>query len=104
MRGLACRVGEERGCTLLPGVHTPPCLLHSPLPPLHPLPRRNIANAHQRTVQGNYSLNGLVGFEMFNKTVGVISTGAIGYEACRILKVCRPGRGGGWGERGCTLP
>ncbi|KAF5836791.1 putative D-lactate dehydrogenase [Dunaliella salina] len=47
---------------------------------------RNIANAHLRTAQGNYSLNGLVGFEMFRKTVGVIGTGAIGYEAIRILK------------------
>ncbi len=42
------------------------------------------------TPAGNYSLNGLVGFEMFKKTVGVIGTGAIGYEACRILQVRRP--------------
>eukprot|EP00983_Pelagomonas_calceolata_P000922 33067-Pelagomonas_calceolata.AAC.5 len=47
---------------------------------------RCIAHAHQRTAQGNYSLNGLVGFEMYKKTVGVIGTGAIGYEAIRILK------------------
>ena len=48
---------------------------------------RCIANAYLRTSQGNYSLNGLVGFEMYKKTVGVIGTGAIGYEAVRILKV-----------------
>lgn len=47
---------------------------------------RAITHAHERTIQGNYSLNGLVGFEMFNKTVGVIGTGAIGLEAIRILK------------------
>ena len=54
---------------------------------------RNIANAHQRTAQGNYSLNGLVGFEMYQKTIGIIGTGAIGYEAVRIFKVgvgCNP--------------
>lgn len=49
---------------------------------------RCISAAHQRASQGNYSLNGLVGFEMYKKTVGVIGTGAIGIEAVRILKVC----------------
>jgi len=47
---------------------------------------RNLHIAHLRVLQGNYGLSGLVGYEMNNKTVGVIGTGAIGYEACRILK------------------
>lgn len=47
---------------------------------------RSLTHAHERTLQGNYSLNGLVGFEMFNKTAGVIGTGAIGVEVIRILK------------------
>ena len=47
---------------------------------------RSLAHAHERVLQGNYSLNGLVGFEMYKKVVGVIGTGAIGYEAARILK------------------
>lgn len=36
---------------------------------------------------GNYSLSPLVGFELRGKTVGIIGTGAIGAEACRIFKV-----------------
>jgi hypothetical protein len=50
-----------------------------------------------RVQQGNYSLSPLVGSELRGKTVGIMGTGAIGVEACRIFKVwC--GRGGwGWG-------
>ncbi len=47
---------------------------------------RSINKAHQRTLHGNYSLNGLIGFEMFQKVVGVVGTGSIGYEVIRILK------------------
>lgn len=42
-------------------------------------------------LQGNYSLSGLVGRQMGGKTVGVLGTGAIGAEACRIFKVTNPG-------------
>ena len=50
----------------------------TPQPPL---------NRHQRGIpQGNYSLSGLVGRQAFGKTVGVLGTGAIGAEACRIFK------------------
>lgn len=33
---------------------------------------RNLHLAHTRVQQGNYSLGGLVGIEMFKKTVGII--------------------------------
>jgi hypothetical protein len=56
--------------------------------------------------QGNYTLSGLVGFEMKNKAVGVVGTGAIGVEACRILKVRRaPWGAAGTGVRAsCMRP
>lgn len=45
---------------------------------------RSLHQAHARVLQGNYALSGLVGFEMFGKTVGILGTGAIGAEAVRI--------------------
>ncbi|MGB5444490.1 MAG: 2-hydroxyacid dehydrogenase, partial [Psychromonas sp.] len=47
---------------------------------------RRIHKAYQRTRDANFSLQGLVGFNMFGKTVGVIGTGKIGIAAMRILK------------------
>jgi len=41
--------------------------------------------------EGDYSLSGLVGFELRAKTVGVIGTGAIGLAACQIFRVRRCG-------------
>ena len=36
---------------------------------------------------GDYTLSGLLGFELHAKTVGVLGTGAIGAVACRIFMV-----------------
>ena len=36
---------------------------------------------------GDYTLSGLLGFELHGKTVGVLGTGAIGACACRIFTV-----------------
>ncbi|GLC50489.1 hypothetical protein PLESTB_000385200 [Pleodorina starrii] len=47
---------------------------------------RHLHEAHLRTRMGNYALSGLVGVELTRKVVGVIGTGAIGVQACRILK------------------
>ena len=47
---------------------------------------RRIHKAYQRTRDANFSLEGLVGFNMFGKTMGVIGTGKIGIAAMRILK------------------
>lgn len=46
---------------------------------------RHVTRAHARVREGNFSLNGLVGFEMRGKTVGVIGTGRIGKWAAEIL-------------------
>lgn len=46
---------------------------------------RNIHRAHSRVREGNFSLDGLVGTELFNKTVGVIGTGKIGTAFAQIM-------------------
>lgn len=46
---------------------------------------RHITRAHARVREGNFSLEGLVGFEMHGKTVGVIGTGRIGKCAAEIM-------------------
>ncbi|MEF1310655.1 2-hydroxyacid dehydrogenase [Vibrio mytili] len=47
---------------------------------------RRLHKAYQRTRDANFSLEGLVGFNFFGKTVGVIGTGKIGVAAIRIFK------------------
>lgn len=39
---------------------------------------RKIHKAYSRTRDGNFSINGLLGFDMYGKTAGVIGTGKIG--------------------------
>lgn len=47
---------------------------------------RRIHRAYQRTREANFSLEGLIGFNMYGRTVGVIGTGKIGLATIRILK------------------
>ncbi|MGP8308674.1 2-hydroxyacid dehydrogenase [Vibrio sp. YIC-376] len=47
---------------------------------------RRLHKAYQRTRDANFSLEGLVGFNFYGKTVGVIGTGKIGIAAMRIFK------------------
>lgn len=47
---------------------------------------RKIYKAYQRTKKYNFSLNGLLGFDLHGKTVGVIGTGKIGRVFCTIMK------------------
>ncbi len=47
---------------------------------------RHIHKAYQRTRDANFSLNGLVGFNMHGKTAGIIGAGKIGLATLRILK------------------
>lgn len=46
---------------------------------------RKLLRAHNRVRELNFSLNGLTGFDMNGKTVGVIGTGKIGKVLIRIL-------------------
>lgn len=47
---------------------------------------RKIHAAHNRVREGNFRLAGLLGFDMHGRTVGVVGTGKIGVEFCRIMR------------------
>lgn len=47
---------------------------------------RQIVHAHNRIAEMNFSLDGLIGFDMHGKTVGIIGTGKIGCQMAQILK------------------
>ena len=47
---------------------------------------RKIHRAYWRTRDGNFSLNGLMGFDMHGKTIGIIGTGQIAKILIRMLK------------------
>lgn len=47
---------------------------------------RKIHRAYWRTRDGNFSLHGLLGFDMYGKTAGIIGTGKIARELIHILK------------------
>jgi D-lactate dehydrogenase len=46
---------------------------------------RKLHRAYARVREGNFSLDGLLGFDLHGKTVGVIGTGKIGAGFCRIM-------------------
>jgi D-lactate dehydrogenase len=47
---------------------------------------RKIHRAYNRVREGNFALNGLLGFDLSGKTVGIVGTGKIGAVLARILK------------------
>jgi len=46
---------------------------------------RKLMRAHNRIAEGNFSLDGLTGFDMNGKTAGIIGTGKIGSLVAKIL-------------------
>ncbi|KFG68618.1 2-hydroxyacid dehydrogenase [Microvirga sp. BSC39] len=46
---------------------------------------RSIHRAYNRVREGNFALDGLLGFDLSGKTAGVVGTGKIGEVVCRIL-------------------
>ena len=46
---------------------------------------RRLHRAYARVREGNFSLDGLLGFDLHGKTVGVVGTGKIGAVFCRIM-------------------
>jgi D-lactate dehydrogenase len=47
---------------------------------------RQVHRAYNRVREGNFSLQGLMGFELNRSTVGVVGTGRIGEVFCRLLE------------------
>lgn len=47
---------------------------------------RHLPDAHRRVQAGNFSINGLMGFDLHGKTVGVVGTGHIGKAFVRIMQ------------------
>jgi D-lactate dehydrogenase len=47
---------------------------------------RKIHRAYNRVREGNFSLDGLMGFDLYGRTVGIVGTGKIGAIVAQILK------------------
>lgn len=47
---------------------------------------RKTHRAYYRTRDSNFNINGLLGFDMYKKTAGIIGTGQIGRLTCEVLK------------------
>lgn len=47
---------------------------------------RKLVKAHNRIREGNFSLDGLIGFDMHGKTAGIVGTGKIGQLVAQILR------------------
>jgi len=47
---------------------------------------RKIPRAFNRVRDGNFSLEGLMGFELYGKTIGILGTGKIGLNMVRIMR------------------
>ncbi|MEX2504365.1 MAG: 2-hydroxyacid dehydrogenase [Egicoccus sp.] len=48
--------------------------------------QRKIHRAHNRVRDGNFALDGLLGFDLRNKRIGIIGTGRIGMIVARIMR------------------
>jgi D-lactate dehydrogenase len=47
---------------------------------------RRIHRAYARVREGNFALDGLLGFDLRGRTVGIVGTGTIGIEVARIMR------------------
>ena len=46
---------------------------------------RKICRAHERVREGNFALDGLLGFDLHGRTIGIVGTGRIGLTLARIM-------------------
>jgi D-lactate dehydrogenase len=51
---------------------------------------RNIHRAYARVREGNFALEGLLGFNLQGRTVGIVGTGRIGTSLARIMPLTLP--------------
>lgn len=47
---------------------------------------RKVHRAHNRVREGNFSLDGLMGFDLFGKTIGIVGVGNIGSVVAKIAR------------------
>jgi len=47
---------------------------------------RKVHRAHARVREGNFALDGLLGFDLNGRTIGIVGTGSIGSVLARIMK------------------
>lgn len=47
---------------------------------------RKIHRAYNRVREGNFSLDGMLGFDLYERTVGIVGTGQIGVAVARIMQ------------------
>ena len=47
---------------------------------------RQFHRAYTRIREGNFSLDGLLGFDVYGRTVGIVGTGQIGVNVARVMK------------------
>jgi D-lactate dehydrogenase len=47
---------------------------------------RNLHRAYNRVREGNFALDGLLGFDLYRRTAGVVGTGRIGAVVARLLR------------------
>ncbi|MBA2483159.1 MAG: 2-hydroxyacid dehydrogenase [Nitrosomonas sp.] len=47
---------------------------------------RKIHKAYARVREGNFALEGLLGFDLYSRTIGIIGTGKIGLSVVRIMR------------------
>jgi len=47
---------------------------------------RNVQKAYSRAIEGNFSIDSLMGFDLYGKTIGIVGTGNIGINVARIAK------------------
>lgn len=80
------RAAEERGITVIRvPAYSPHAVAEHTVGLLLALVRR-LHRAHARVREGNFSLRGLLGFDLHGRTVGVVGTGRIGTVFARILR------------------